>query len=417
MSQTTMRRQLHPGQTRAWQSDARFVFVIAGTGGGKTWMGPLWLYREIQRNPKGNYLVIAPTYGQLQRVALPETRRFFDELQLGEYRAADRVYKLVSGGGVYFGSADNPLTLEGVHCNAIWLDEAGQMRSEVWDVALRRTGFHSGRILGTTTPYDLGWLKQRVYDLWTGGDPNYAVVQFGSIENPAYPREEFERARATLPSWKFKMFYQGVFARPEGLIYQDFDSGRHIIDPFEIPSAWRRIAGADFGFNNPTAALWAAIDPDGVVYLYREYKERGKLPSESAEDLMSFKDDGWLESIQCDPSSPEAIEQYRRSGLPAQAADNAVMEGIERVIALIKTDRLRVFRGLVHTLDEIESYRWLRRNVRQAGEVGVLITDAPAKENDHLMDALRYLAGAIDTQALSAEIRSLFMTGRMHYDY
>ena len=37
------------------------------------------------------------------------------------------------------------------------------------------------------------------------------MIRFDSTDNPAFPREEWERARATLPPWKFKMFYQGYF--------------------------------------------------------------------------------------------------------------------------------------------------------------------------------------------------------------
>src|SRR5690606_16041801 len=37
----------HPGQWDAWDSAKRFIFVIAGTQGGKTSFGPHWLYREI----------------------------------------------------------------------------------------------------------------------------------------------------------------------------------------------------------------------------------------------------------------------------------------------------------------------------------------------------------------------------------
>lgn len=31
-----LKLSLHPGQARAWRSDARFVFMLAGTQGGKT---------------------------------------------------------------------------------------------------------------------------------------------------------------------------------------------------------------------------------------------------------------------------------------------------------------------------------------------------------------------------------------------
>lgn len=377
-----MRIKLHKGQSKAWKSKARFVAMIAGTGGGKSWFGPIWLYREIQANPKGSFLVVSPTYQMFQRIVLPRAEEFFDAVTGGEYKAGERAYYLPTGGIIYFGSADNPNSLEGVHVRAAWIDEAGQMRREVWDVVQRRVGLYRGRVLITTTPYNFGWLKTEVYDRWKAGDSNFDVVQFASLENPHYTREEFERAKATLPEWKFKMFYLGQFARPAGLVYQDFDPGRHVIEPFEIPATWRRVIGVDFGYNNPTAAVWLAVSPDGVIYAYREYYKRGKLPEESGMDIKQMSRGELIQVVACDPSEPAAIEQYRRLDLPARGADNAVMEGIETVISAIRAGRFYVFKGLVNLLDEMEQYRWQEKQDS--------IKDEPVKEYDHLMDAMRY---------------------------
>jgi len=379
---TGVKVSLHEGQTRAWRSKAKYVAMISGTGSGKSFMGPIWLYREIQKHPDGSFLVVSPTYQMFQRIVLPMTKEFMDKATSGEYRAGERTYYLPTGGRIYFGSADNPFTLEGVHVHAAWMDEAGQMKREAWDVVLRRVGFYNGRVLITTTPYNLGWLKTEIYDRWKAGDSNYDVIQFPSIENPYYPREEFERAKETMPSWKFKMFYLGEFTKPEGLVYEDFNPQKHIITPFEIPSDWKRIVGVDFGYNNPTAAVWLAINSDGVIYVYREYYERNKLPEESGRDILSLSEGETIDALYCDPSNPAAIEQYRRMGLPAKPADNAVREGIEKVISELKTNSLFVFRGLNNLLDEIENYQWRVYNDS--------LMDEPVKDYDHAVDALRY---------------------------
>jgi hypothetical protein len=51
----------HPGQARAWKSNARFIGVIAGAQSGKTSFLPIWLYREIQNKGPGDYLYVSPT--------------------------------------------------------------------------------------------------------------------------------------------------------------------------------------------------------------------------------------------------------------------------------------------------------------------------------------------------------------------
>jgi len=346
--------KLHKGQAKAWRSQARYVAMIAGTGSGKSWFGPVWLYREIQKYPQGSFLVVSPTYQMFQRIVLPRTLEFMNEVTKGEYHASDRTYYLSTGGRIYFGSADNPLSLEGVHVHAAWMDEAGQMKREAWDVVLRRVGFYNGRVLITTTPYNLGWLKTEFYDRWRAGDSNYDVIQFASIENPHYPREEFERAKATMPSWKFRMFYLGEFARPENLIYSDF-SNDNIVEPFDIPPTWRHFAGVDWGYTNPTA-----------VY------------EESAMDVEKMIGDIKFEYFACDPSEPSAIQVWKQKGLPAHAAVNDVLHGINEVSRLIKSKQLRIFRVCYNTIDEINGYMW---NAEK---------EVPVKENDHLVDALRY---------------------------
>jgi len=374
--------ELHPGQVRAFDSEAQYVAMIAGTGGGKTWFGPIWLAREIAKDPKGDYLAVSPTYPMLKDILLPRALEILNDWHGGTYKSMEKVYYLKRGGRVLFRSADRPLSMEGVHVNAVWLDEAGQMRSEAWHVAQRRVGFHKGRILITTTPYFLNWLKTDIYDRWKDGDPAIDVIQFGTAENPYYPREQIEVARRTMPDWMFRMFYLGEFVKPEGLVYQDFDAGIHIIEPLELPSNWRRIIGMDFGYNNPMAAVWLAVDNDGNVYAYREYYERRKLPQDVASDLARLSKGEQIDAILVDPSAPVLIEVLRRQGFNAIPANNTVKEGIAAVTGLLREKRLFFFRGLSNTLDEIESYHWKKVNDQ--------IKEEPEKEYDHAMDALRY---------------------------
>ena len=370
--------KLHKGQAKAWRSQARYVAMIAGTGSGKSWFGPVWLYREIQKYPQGSFLVVSPTYQMFQRIVLPRTLEFMNEVTKGEYHASDRTYYLPTGGKIYFGSSDNPFSLEGVHVHAAWMDEAGQMKREAWDVVLRRVGFYNGRVLITTTPYNLGWLKSEFYDRWRAGDSNYDVIQFASIENPHYPREEFERAKATMPSWKFRMFYLGEFAKPENLIYSDF-SNDNIVEPFDIPPTWRHFAGVDWGYTNPTAVVFCAQEPtSGIIYVYNEYFHDHKLYEESAMEVEKLIKDVKMEYFACDPSEPSAISVWKQKGLPAHPAVNDVMAGINEVARLIKNKQLRIFRTCYNTIDEINGYMW---NAEK---------EVPVKENDHLVDALRY---------------------------
>ena len=375
----------HAGQVKAWNSDKRIVAMIAGSGGGKSLLGSFWLLREIQKHPKDSFMAVAPTYTMLVRNLMPYIQNLLEPYG-AYYRTNEKVWYLPEGGRVIMGSADNPLSLEGAHVRAAWLDEAGQMDGLVWDVVRRRTAFYQGRILITTTPYFWNWIKTEVYDKWASGeDEDIEVITFDSKTNPYFPIEEFERLRATMPDWKFKMFYEAQWTRPSGLVYADFREDVNLVQPFDIPSDWRRYIGVDFGFNNPCAAVWVAVDKDtDTWYVYREYKKKGKTAQEFATEISNISYDEFIYKIYGDPSSPQSLKELRKYFQGAVSpADNKVLDGIGAVTVRIRNGSLKIFANLDGLLDELKSYRWKMSNDT--------MYDEPVKENDHLLDALRYV--------------------------
>lgn len=380
--------RLFPHQAKALRGTKRFTALIGGTGGGKTYTGPIWLYQEIVRYPTDQFFVIAPTYKMLTRATVPTLIETFRGTQAeGEYKLSLGQYILPSGGMVWLGSADRPETLEAGQYRSAWLDEAGQMKYQVWVVIQARLGQKLGRALLTTTPYAMNWLYSEFYKRYKENDPNYEVINFASIDNPLYPKEEYERAKKTLSPILFEMRYQGYFRKMEGLIYPDFCAS-HIVDDFDIPQEWkeRGAAGQDWGFNNPAVTLYGAIDDDDVLYVYKEIYKQGSLLSELAGE-MDKNVFHWA-----DPSGLQHIEELRMMGIDIDAADNDVNPGIEKVNARIRTNRLKVFRSCKNLIDEFETYHW------QEGK------DKPFKENDHCQDALRYLVMGLSDYAGDREI-------------
>lgn len=389
--------RLHPGQAAAWRSKARFTFMIAGTQSGKTSFLPLWLNREIERAGHGDYLAATSTYDLFKLKFLPEMRRFFvDMLQWTEDKS-DRVfwkaYKPRMFDRIILRSASSEGGLESATVKAAALDECGQddFRITAWEAVQRRLSLNQGRVLGGTTPYNLGWLKQEVYDKWIAHDPDIRVIQFASTMNPIFPRSEYDRAKRTLPAWKFSMFYDGVFTRPAGLIYEDFinsyrEEGGHKVHPFEILPQWPRRVGLDFGPVH-TASIWLAQDPVlNIYYLYRETLEGGMTTSQHVakakersigENVISFKGGAGSE------------DQYRMdwndSGIFVQEPTvKDVDPGIDRVIELFKTKRLFIFDTCKGILDELGTYS------RKVDEMGQTMSEIKDKNKFHLLDGLRY---------------------------
>lgn len=400
-----LKLHFHPGQWRAWQSKKRFVTVLAGTQGGKTSFGPHWLYREVQRRGPGDYFVVTPTFPLLELKALPEFKRLFVEwLNLGRYVASPiRRFTFSENGqkrtfqnhgkslatNVFFGYAADPDSLESATAKAAWCDEAGQkkFRLSSWEAILRRLSLAMGRVLITTTIYNLGWIKQQLWTRWRAKDPDYDIIRFESIMNPMFPQAEFERARQTLQRWKFDMIYRAIFTRPAGMIYDCFNEDVHKTPRFTIPDGWERFLGLDFGGVN-TAGLFYAREPGtDKLYLYREYKAGGRTSKEHAKKLLEGEP---MIPVVVGGSKSEGQwrDEFRAAGLPVRGPKITDVEvGIDRVYGAHKADEVIVFDDLSGYLDEKMTYS---RELDANDEPTEKIAD---KASFHFMDAERYIIG------------------------
>jgi hypothetical protein len=410
---------LHPGQSRVWDSRRRFVFMVAGTQGGKTSFGPWWLHREIMDKGSGDYLAVTSSYDLFKLKLLPELRTVFEEvLKIGRYWSADKVIEISDPetGEFWATRSDDPMWarivlrsavskggLESATAKAAWLDECGQpeFTLESWEAILRRLSLNRGRVLGTTTPYVVGWFKNKIVDRFYQGDPAIDLIQFESISNPIFSMEEFEERKASMPRWRFDMFYRGQFTKPAGMIYQDFVNqgqayGGHIIDPFEIPENWPRWVGIDPGAVT-TAISYMAQDPEtGTFYVYRNLQNSKKSTREQALDLLStnlFNREVPIAYFLGQRSETQQRLDWSDAGVrpvfPPPFHD--VESGIDRVIELLKTRRLFFLAGLDEMFNEFDNYS---RVLDESGEPTQAIKD---KERYHNLDSLRYVvSGALN---------------------
>jgi len=389
------RLHLHAGQVKADRSKARFTFVVAGTQSGKTSWGPWWLAEEIERQGAGDYLAVTATYDLFKLKMLPEmTRVFVDLLRRWTWQASDRVlYRKSDKSRIILRSANAPEGLESATAKAAWLDECGQdaFRLESWEAVQRRLALHQGRVLGTTTPYNMGWLKIDVYDRWRNGDTDYNVIQFASTMNPQFPMEEYHRAKATLPAWKFEMFYNGNFTRPAGLIYEDF-TDQHLIAPFDIPAGWPWYVGIDPGAVN-TAVIWLAKNPEKNVYYLVDESLEGSLSTVQHAHKALGRAERRNVVVWALGAKSEVQQRldWQQNGVPViEPMVVDVEAGIDRVTSLLKTNRIYVFNTLRGVRDEFGTYS---REIDDFGQPTEKIKD---KETFHRMDALRYIVQHIE---------------------
>ena len=403
-SEGKLKLNFHSGQLKAWDSEKRFTFVLAGSQSGKTSFGPWWLWKQIKKYGKGDYLAVTSTFPLLKLKMLPEFLKIFHGLlQLGRWRAADKVYELadpdtgrLSGHGeepwgrVIFASAKNADSIESSTAKAAWLDEVGQNNFQVdaWEAVVRRLSLAEGPVLGTTTLYNWGWMKHTIYDPWKRGEStDIEVVQFRSIKNPSFPKEEYHRAKRNIPPWKFKMFYEGLYDKPAGMIYDSFEfDDRTVVPPFRIPMTWPLYVGLDFGGVN-MAGLFTAQDPETkIFYHFDEYLAGGRSISQHANEFIKLVGNRpffWVGGAA--PEEQWRIE-FREAGLPVMPPPITDVEvGIQRVYGYHRRHQIKVFNTLTRYLDQKGSY------ARELDDLNQPTEKIEDKNSYHLMDAERVL--------------------------
>ncbi len=155
------------------------------------------------------------------------------------------------------------------------------------------------------------------------------------------------------------------------------------VAPFEIPEYWPRAYGMDVGWNR-TAAVWGAWDREAdTIYVYAEHYMGQAAPAVHASAINAKG--RWIWGA-IDPASAgsgqldgrKLREEYTKEGLNLIDADNAVEAGIHACYQRFVAGRLKIFTTCRNLISEFRIYR---RN-----EDGKIV-----KENDHALDALRYL--------------------------
>ena len=178
-----------------------------------------------------------------------------------------------------------------------------------------------------------------------------------------------------------------------------------IITPLmAIPQSWPRAYGMDVGWNR-TAVIWGARNPgSGVITLYDEhYQAMGEAPTHA----LGIKARGaWIPGV-IDPASRgrsqvdgrELLTMYRDLGLKLSLADNSVETGINETWTLMVSGLLKVMPNCGNWLNEFRRYH--------RDEKGHIL-----KQDDHLMDACRYLVQSGRDKMIVKPMKSLPATSR-----
>lgn len=346
-------------QREFFLSRARHTAYGGARGGGKSWAMRRKFILLALRYPGLNLLLLRRTLPELRENHLiPMQRELYG---FAVYNSAERVFRFPNGSRIKLGYCDTMQDVyqyQGQEYAVIGLEEAThfteeQMRFLTTCNRTTRKDF-SPRMYYTCNPGNVGhaWVKRLFIDRLYAENENpddYLFIPARIYDNKVLLDADpnYIRQLEALPEELRRAHLDGDWDVHAGQYFREFSRDRHVIEPFEIPSWWRRFRSMDWGYNDPCCVLWHAVDGENRVYTYRELYVRETRAGEVAAMVLELSRG---ESISYTVASPDMwqkrgavlsgaggfegetlAELFTSSGLSLTPADNSRVPGWNRV--------------------------------------------------------------------------------------
>ena len=262
-----------------------------------------------------------------------------------------------------------------------YVNEASLANPAVFSEILSRCSKAGSHVIADTNPdAPTHWLKTDYIDN-ENPDNKTLVFTFTMDDNTFLAPDYVKQKKAQTPTG---MFYNreilGLWVSADGLVYQDFDEDRMVIPASQIPNDLHVYCGVDWGFEHKGVITVWGDDDDGNIYLLEEHTSQYKYIDywvRVAKDIQ--KRYGYNINFWVDSARPDNVSEFQRNDINAINADKARMAGVERVAEFMKLGKFFVVDSAIDQFtSEIYQYVW----DEHSGE--------PKKENDDVMDSMRY---------------------------
>lgn len=410
------------------ESNAKFRCYAGGFGSGKTYCGAWEAFFQSIWYPNNLGLVGRMSYPELRDT----TRKEFLELPIivdkeivplvdspliKSFNKSENMIEFVNGSVVLFRALDDAFhKIKSLNLGWFWIDELTEANEEIWLGLVgrmrRKNVQHTG--FGTTNPEG----KDFVWKMFLQEPKeDYYLVNAPSTENYYLPDGYIERLVSQYPEEWVKRYVYGSFDTFEGLVYKDFsDKAPFVVDSFDIPDNWYKFIGIDYGYRNPMAILWCALDEKGNAYVYDEYYQTGTLISDVCDIIHTKTNKQKIKLYLIDPSTAQrdgktgktVQDEFNDNGIYVTPANNDKRAGINRVNEYFKLKdgkpKLKIFKNCVNLRRELQVYKWkdLKGKISSQNQ-----PEAPNKKDDHALDALRYLVNYFYTTPIRKEEDSI----------
>lgn len=308
---------------------------------------------------------------------------------------------------VWVGGMDKAGKVLSSERDLVYVNQAEQLSLDDWENLSTRTTGRSAiipypQLMGDANPGgSKHWIRER------NKAGSLKLIQSLHKDNPTLFNPETgqitELGQKTISSLekltgiRRKRLYEGIWATAEGAVYDMFDASVHVkARPDSEMVSW--YLAIDEGYTNPAVILLVGVDVDGRWHIKKEWYERGKLQSEVVRQAVKLCGEYDVTLAAVDAAAAGLIADLIDANVPAEGAKGRVLDGIHIIQDKLQVQsdgrpRLTVDPSCVETINEYESYVW------KTGQAGAM-RDEPQKENDHAMDASRYLGILLETSEM-----------------
>lgn len=328
-------------------------------------------------------------------------------------------YQYANGSQIVVGGLDRPEKFLSTEFSRVYVDEATQISLSALETLITRLRGNADTyrqiVLACNPDAPQHWVKQRcdarvMRMIYSRHRDNPLLVNLdGTLTERGV---DYMKKLDALTGVRRLRYRDGLWAAAEGLVYESWDDAVHIIDPFDVPPSWSRWISIDFGYTAPFTALLFAEDSDGRLYLMREWVRTRMLVEDHAVVIRDRLLAGQPRprAIYTDHDAEDRATLERKLGMGTRPAHKSVSDGIQAMQSRLKVQgdgkaRLFVFRDALLERDpemdaaslpiglaeEVSGYVWAVRPGNKGG-----LKEEPTKENDHSMDAARYMVAARD---------------------
>ena len=276
-----------PKQKSAREASKKYKYILYGgaMGGGKSYF-LRWALVDFLTDEKvmkiGGVRVglFCEDYPSLKDRHLSKIKYEFPEW-LGSLNQSNYEFTLhpeYGSGVICFRNLDDTSKYQSSEFAVIAVDELTKNTKDTFDflrTRLRWPGIESPKFLAGTNPGGIGhaWVKDlwlnKIFDTNEKEQDKFYFIQAKATDNPHLSNSYYDTL-ASLPEVMRRAFLEGDWDLFKGQYFSEWRRDIHTCTPFQIPIDWKKFISIDYGFSAPSSVGWYTVNPDGIIYRYRE---------------------------------------------------------------------------------------------------------------------------------------------------